>query len=259
VDGKVNPDVWFKEITKAGGGPQFGDLYLTDCHNWMYAGGAGLVWKQNGTDNPVNWIEMGGGGTIDMGNPRSMQGGYSVGGQVNIGGTIVGGASLAVHYGPSLAAMSPGCNNQATKPTEPIHIFRIFKDDYPRCDPQKQNCQNPADVCLGNGTCKSIEKGMLCWNKNTMKNVLDCGKEYVCRTCTQQEATDYGWITVNAAGYLAFKGGNVNSSALQSQPCWQNASVAIGSNFFKKPIVPITSVPTDPKEVASFRYCLPKL
>jgi len=246
IDGHVDVQEWATSMNSVGG-PQFGDLYLTDCHNWMYVGGGGLKW--NGSD--VNWIEMGGGGSVDVGNPKAINGGFGKGGSpIKTPKGTVNPAGVIIRFGATLDAMSPGCGNQTTKPTEPIHVVRLFKDNSKRCNPQKDNCPNPADVCLGNGVCQKIEPGMVCYNPWTMgnKKPLECGKAFECRTCTLDEAINYGWMTQKGDQWI-FKGdAGQNARAMQELPCWSNAANAYSGLL------------QDPSKASktTFKYCMPR-
>ena len=220
---------WFKKYSEPSiGGPQFGDIHISDCHNYMYVGGQGL---KTPTGIEINWFEMGGGGAED-GTSNNINGGLSKnitvpsairdgivdsfdpGSSIQVGG-------FQIRYWPDITAFSrTSCGWQRSM--WPIYIYRPFKDDLPRCNPEIKDACPVGTACMPNYRCMTVTKGDICYDARNSSKAKEgtCGVGYECRTCTRKERFEYGWLKKHSiSGNLVEDEASIGKKSSQNLPC----------------------------------------
>lgn len=241
-----NQQAWRDAMADVGG-PQFGDLHFSNCHNYMYVGGVGL---KTDTGKDIYWFEMGGGGAADSQiggactpdkngkvNNKTCDAAQSTQGMVgrghlNIGDSRVDYNGFRIRFNPDISAYA-GTSCGTVRGMWPIYIYRLFKDKpgTPRCDPadpSKGTC--PAGkACMPNHRCKRIEIGSTCWARESWRGPttpINCPNQTVCRACTKQEMLEYGWFKRHAiSGALTPNPEKLDSRTNVGLPCFLNIGI----------------------------------
>jgi hypothetical protein len=245
-----NQKAW-RQMVEDVGGLQFGDMHFSNCHNYMFVGGADL--KFNNKD--IYWLEMGGGGAADT-DPNARVAVKNSDGrnlsaeqldQIEARHTIVGKgrfpssanvsqiaySGFRIRFDPDISAYA-GTSCGKIRPMWPIYIYRPFQDppNAPRCDPNKPADESGCDegkACMGNRRCKTIELGALCQDARdsgyriASKEPANCATGQTCRACTKEESVEYGYLKPHSISGVLLRVGNMQKASYQLLPCYHSA------------------------------------
>jgi hypothetical protein len=262
---ETNQKAW-RQFVEDVGGLQFGDMHFSNCHNYMFVGGAGLKYK----DKDIYWLEMGGGGAADT-NPAARVSVQSSTGQkltpsqldaleeqltivgrsrfpkdVKLDGALYSG--LRIRFDPDISAYA-GTDCGSIRGMWPIYIYRPFQDPPGtlRCDPIKPTEQSgclPNQACQGNRRCSTLELGTICQDSRqgdyriAPKEPTNCAVGQVCRSCTKEEIVEYGYKKPHSISGALLPVANMQKASYQLLPCYHNA---FGSPTAIKYCMPIKS------------------
>jgi len=224
-----NQEAW-RQMVEDVGGLQFGDMHFSNCHNYMFVGGAGL--KFQGDD--IYWFEMGGGGEADV-NPNaeirnSIVGSSRFPPEANVSQIAYSG--FRIRFDPDISAYADtSCGK--IRSMWPIYIYRPFQDPPGtlRCDPTKPADESgcpPGKACQGNRRCMTIKEGSICQDTGSELNLgpkepSNCAAGQVCRNCTREEAVERGYLKPHSVSGALVRVANMQKASFIRLPCYMNA------------------------------------
>ncbi|MBD3281171.1 hypothetical protein GF391_00305 [Candidatus Uhrbacteria bacterium] len=245
-----NQQAW-RQMVEDVGGLQFGDMHFSNCHNYMFVGGAGLKFQ----GKEIYWFEMGGGGAADV-NPNARVSVQSTTGQnltakqldeIEAKHTIVGRgrfppdanvsqiaySGFRIRFDPDISAYA-GTSCGKVRSMWPIYIYRPFQDPPGtlRCDPNVPSDESgcpPDKACMGNRRCKTIEEGTICQDARGKNFKIgpaepsNCATGQICRSCTKEEIVERGYLKPHSVSGALVPVGNMQKASYQLLPCYHNA------------------------------------